>query len=553
MSLTKVSWSMLAGKAVTPEDFGCVGDGVTDDGPAMALACNYCSETGATLWMSPKVYHQARLEVHGTYIIHGNGATVMYLGVGQTLISGTGSGTLAVPTPWPTDPGYQPSYPPTTIYSLAVAPALGSTSLTLTSATGITVGMYLFLFGNPTDRSSATNYIPQDFEWVRVVEIAGNVITLAEPTKSSYLTTQSGLAYGEGNAVDCEISNLTINTTTDAYQYVVRSGVNCKLTNITLAGNNACGASTFCKNLVYENFVATSGSTGPDNARGSESVTWNNAAITLYSGTDGSYIEESFYDITFNNYKVYGGGFNAGNLGITSTQRPRKITYLNCFADAAIYGGAVSPFSLGVMSNIEISVNDCTFKGAVTTPNATNFPGITGQSLVWVSGNLSTDIVNFTNCRFISTNVGQTWPVAIGAFNGTVQFDPLCTYVTCSAPAQIVPYNETGTWTPAMTGVTSAGVTTHTTQTGNYIRVGNLVTVNFEVTWSAATGTGNMFVYGLPFIVGASNTAYTFIADGTLAIANGAAALPQSGQVRLLVAKAISGTGSLNGIISYIV
>ena len=115
MSLTKVSGSMIQGWQVTPEEFGAVGDGVTDDGQAFIDACNYCCETGATLWLSPKVYNKARVEVHGTYNVIGNGATVMYLGVGQTLIAGTGSGTSAVPSPWPTDPGYEPAYPATTI------------------------------------------------------------------------------------------------------------------------------------------------------------------------------------------------------------------------------------------------------------------------------------------------------------------------------------------------------------------------------------------------------------------------------------------------------
>ena len=82
MSLTKVSGSMIQGWQVTPEEFGAVGDGVTDDSAAITAACNYCCQTGATLWMSPKVYKNGRIEVHGTYDVVGNGATVQYLGVG---------------------------------------------------------------------------------------------------------------------------------------------------------------------------------------------------------------------------------------------------------------------------------------------------------------------------------------------------------------------------------------------------------------------------------------------------------------------------------------
>lgn len=49
----------------------------------------------------------------------------------------------------------------------------------------------------------------------------------------------------------------------------------------------------------------------------------------------------------------------------------------------------------------------------------------------------------------------------------------------------------TVSYTPAYSGATTAGVTTHTTQTGNYIRLGNLLLVWGQVVWTAATGTGN--------------------------------------------------------------
>ena len=104
-----------------------------------------------------------------------------------------------------------------------------------------------------------------------------------------------------------------------------------------------------------------------------------------------------------------------------------------------------------------------------------------------------------------------------------------------------------------MAGATTLGTTTHTTQTGYYIKVGNLVTVNFTVSWSAATGTGNMDVYGLPYTVGASNVGYGTVYSASLAIADAAPGIPQSGQVRIRINKAISGTGTLTGIISYTV
>jgi hypothetical protein len=55
-----------------------------------------------------------------------------------------------------------------------------------------------------------------------------------------------------------------------------------------------------------------------------------------------------------------------------------------------------------------------------------------------------------------------------------------------------------GTWTPTYRGLTTAGVTTYTTQQGNYSRFDRLIIAQFEITWTAATGTG-VAAISLPF------------------------------------------------------
>jgi hypothetical protein len=59
------------------------------------------------------------------------------------------------------------------------------------------------------------------------------------------------------------------------------------------------------------------------------------------------------------------------------------------------------------------------------------------------------------------------------------------------------------TYTPTYGGLTTNGVTTYTTQQGNYVKIGPVVIVQFEMTWSAATGTGSAYI-SLPFTAAAT-------------------------------------------------
>jgi len=58
---------------------------------------------------------------------------------------------------------------------------------------------------------------------------------------------------------------------------------------------------------------------------------------------------------------------------------------------------------------------------------------------------------------------------------------------------------EEGTFLPVVQGSTAAGVGVYSAQSGKYTKVGNLVTVQIYLIWSAHTGTGNIWVGNLPF------------------------------------------------------
>lgn len=71
---------------------------------------------------------------------------------------------------------------------------------------------------------------------------------------------------------------------------------------------------------------------------------------------------------------------------------------------------------------------------------------------------------------------------------------------------------DSGTFTPTMTGATTAGTTTYATQVGMYTRIGNRVFFNLQVQWTAATGTGQILIGGLPFAHDSTSGAHSAMA-----------------------------------------
>jgi len=70
---------------------------------------------------------------------------------------------------------------------------------------------------------------------------------------------------------------------------------------------------------------------------------------------------------------------------------------------------------------------------------------------------------------------------------------------SASTDANTLDDYEEGTWTPTITGASTAGTASYGTQTASYIKIGKLVFVSLYVNWSSATGTGQLQISGLPF------------------------------------------------------
>lgn len=84
----------------------------------------------------------------------------------------------------------------------------------------------------------------------------------------------------------------------------------------------------------------------------------------------------------------------------------------------------------------------------------------------------------------------------------------IATSINFGAGTTLSNYAE-GTFTPTLIGGSIAGVTTYTQQQGYYTRIGNMIMVQAYIGISAASGTGNVTLGGLPFTIKNQTNGYS--------------------------------------------
>jgi hypothetical protein len=96
---------------------------------------------------------------------------------------------------------------------------------------------------------------------------------------------------------------------------------------------------------------------------------------------------------------------------------------------------------------------------------------------------------------FASTiGVGGATPAASGA---GITFPASA---SASSNANTLDDYEEGSFTPTITGSSTAGTATYSSQIGRYTKIGNAVTIQINVSWSSGNGSGTaMYIVGLPF------------------------------------------------------
>jgi len=115
-----------------------------------------------------------------------------------------------------------------------------------------------------------------------------------------------------------------------------------------------------------------------------------------------------------------------------------------------------------------------------STASITSFNNITGYSASGATGTTTTNLVFSTSPTLVTPTLGAALATSIQFGSGSV----LSSY-------------ETGTWTPVLQFGTNTQ--TITVNLATYVKVGKSVTINMQITWAAKSGSGRVYITGLPF------------------------------------------------------
>ena len=110
---------------------------------------------------------------------------------------------------------------------------------------------------------------------------------------------------------------------------------------------------------------------------------------------------------------------------------------------------------------------------------------------------------------YLSGNADIEGNLVIGTSGKGIDFSAATPDGTGTVTSEVLDDYEEGTFTPTVVGLTTAGVATYTLRSARYTKIGNIVTFELGVGWSAHTGTGILAINGLPFTPGGSRKIFT--------------------------------------------
>jgi len=263
-------------------------------------------------------------------------------------------------------------------------------------------------------------------------------------------------------------------------------------------------------------------------------VTLSNGTYTGVLGINGTSGNQSIYLFTNNNTTNI-------RFGTNSTERLRIDTNGNI-------GQAVTPSAWGSTFNALQVGSTASINTYNPNPNS-NFCGnhywgsgstpysLTTNYAQMIQMNHSNGNISFFNTPSTITagnsfsfsnplNITPAGNLQFGDSNGGIIFDNS----SASTNSTLNDY-ETGTWTPVFSRTSSAPTVSYSSRAGTYTKVGNIVTVFWDVTASSISGgSGAATLTGLPFTVSSSMAGYSVAEHRDASALNGY--VPSGGQLK---------------------
>lgn len=201
---------------------------------------------------------------------------------------------------------------------------------------------------------------------------------------------------------------------------------------------------------------------------------------------------------------VTSGTWNATVIGVAygGTGRTTSTTAYGLLAAGTTATGAHQTLAAGATT--EMLVGGGTSALPVWTAATGTGAPVRAESPTLVTPKSSTTI-GVGNADAAASGAGVTFPATQSA----------------STDANTLDDYEEGTFTPVVEGTSAAGSGTYTLQSGEYTKIGNLVTIRLSLSWSAHTGSGNIQIAGLPFTSGSAGITPCAINQSSMSYTSG--------------------------------
>lgn len=369
---------------------------------------------------------------------------------------------------------------------------VGSVTLTLNSATVTGVGTAFLANVNPGDFINSK--LGQEAEILSVQSNTG--LTLVNPWRAPTSTADAEYYIRFGSASDTvqastrALLELLANGNLDAEAALV--GAANKVAYYTGVGTKALtDFSVFGRTLVGKTteLQALDSLFGPLANTASAATVDLGAAGSNYLNITGTVPITSFGIATDGTVRFL--RFNSAGLILTNTATislPAAINITTTAADLAIF-----VFSGTIWRCLSYVPYDMINPVGAGTAAAPGIPFVSDPDTGIFSG----------GANIFGISAGGTERARFDVTNGLTLADGRITFpaiANLSTAANVLDDYEEGTFTPTVSGITTAGLGTYTSQTGRYTKIGNLVQFVLNMSWTAHTGTGTMAIDDLPFV-----------------------------------------------------